>query len=364
MRDKRQHSARNRRECQQPHVWDARKATPMTYGFCEGTGRAPLGQTTSAAVKPMRSPLFGYLATRHPTETGTTGSRTTLLARIRSKRDLGPARFSDNKVYLSLDSLMMSQAQSGEAPAEPVARGKQVIVRSMLTSGRYQPAALGPRTGDAAVRSVAIGPARFLHDQLASASPDLLRSMLTTFVNTPRPTRSAAPRRDALARPGERPQRLPAPRLRHPGRDPGRGHSPTALGQLFPDWLLERRRRVEVALTSVVAPCYQLGVSTRRMEKLVESLDITRLSRSQVSEMARDLDAQVEAFRTRPLDVGPYTFVAADALVLKVREGGRVVNTCMPCWPPGSTLTGTGRSSACRSPRPRTARDGSDSSGT
>jgi putative transposase len=45
-----------------------------------------------------------------------------------------------------------------------------------------------------------------------------------------------------------------------------------------------------------------------------------------VSVMAADLDAQVEAFRTRPLDAGPYTFVAADALVLKVREGGRVVN--------------------------------------
>ena len=62
------------------------------------------------------------------------------------------------------------------------------------------------------------------------------------------------------------------------------------------------------------------------MEKLAESLGITRLSRSQVSEMARDLDDQVEAFRTRPLDAGPYPFVAADALVLKVREGGRVVN--------------------------------------
>ena len=65
---------------------------------------------------------------------------------------------------------------------------------------------------------------------------------------------------------------------------------------------------------------------TRRMEKLVETLGITRLSKSQVSEMAKDLDAQVEAFRTRPLDAGPYTFVAADALVLKVREGGRTVN--------------------------------------
>jgi transposase-like protein len=97
-------------------------------------------------------------------------------------------------------------------------------------------------------------------------------------------------------------------------------------GTYFPDWLLERRRRAEAALTSVVATSYLLGVSTRRMEKLVETLGITRLSRSQVSRMAADLDAAVEAFRTRPLDQGPYTFVAADALVLKVREGGRVVN--------------------------------------
>ena len=97
-------------------------------------------------------------------------------------------------------------------------------------------------------------------------------------------------------------------------------------GSYFPDWLLERRKRAERALTSVVATCYLLGVSTRRMEKLVESLGITSLSKSQVSMMARDLDAQVEAFRTRPLDQGPYAFVAADALVLKVRENGRVIN--------------------------------------
>jgi putative transposase len=97
-------------------------------------------------------------------------------------------------------------------------------------------------------------------------------------------------------------------------------------GSYFPDWLLERRRRAEAALVTVVATSYLLGDSTRRMEKLVETLGITRLSKSQVSEMARDLDAQVEAFRTRPLDAGPYTFVAADALVLKVREAGRTVN--------------------------------------
>jgi transposase-like protein len=58
----------------------------------------------------------------------------------------------------------------------------------------------------------------------------------------------------------------------------------------------------------------------------VQSLGITTLSKSQVSEMATELDAHVEQFRTRPLgEAGPFTFVAADALVLKVREGGRVV---------------------------------------
>ncbi len=58
----------------------------------------------------------------------------------------------------------------------------------------------------------------------------------------------------------------------------------------------------------------------------MQSLGMTGLSKSQVSEMAKDLDEHVESFRTRRLDeTGPFTFVAADALVLKVREGGRVV---------------------------------------
>jgi len=62
------------------------------------------------------------------------------------------------------------------------------------------------------------------------------------------------------------------------------------------------------------------------MEKLVATLGIDRLSKSQVSDMAKHLDEQVASFRSRPLDAGPYTFMAADALVLKVREGGRTVN--------------------------------------
>jgi putative transposase len=62
------------------------------------------------------------------------------------------------------------------------------------------------------------------------------------------------------------------------------------------------------------------------MDKLIETLCITSLSKSQVSVMAKELDTAVEAFRTRPLDAGPYTFMAADALVFEVREAGRVVN--------------------------------------
>jgi transposase-like protein len=170
----------------------------------------------------------------------------------------------------------------------------------------------------------------WLQEQLAQASPDLLRAMVATFaealmgadadavcgapfgvrsedrVNT----RNGYRRRDWDTRAGS--VELAIPKLRQ--------------GSYFPDWLLERRRRAEAALVTVVATSYLLGVSTRRMEKLVETLGITRLSKSQVSEMAKDLDAQVEAFRTRPLDAGPYTFLAADALVLKVREGGRTVN--------------------------------------
>jgi len=90
------------------------------------------------------------------------------------------------------------------------------------------------------------------------------------------------------------------------------------------------------------------------MEKLVESLGITRLSKSQVSEMVRDLDEHVAQFRHRPLDADPYTFLAADALVLKVREGGRVVDV-HALVATGVNADGTGRSSVCRSPPPRTA---------
>jgi putative transposase len=175
-----------------------------------------------------------------------------------------------------------------------------------------------------------IDPARLLHEHLTAASPDLLRSLLTTFIDT-----LMSAEADAVCGAGygtSSPDRVNTRNgYRHRDFDTRAGTLDVAIpklrqGSYFPDWLLERRKRAEAALTSVVATCYLLGVSTRRMDKLVESLGITRLSKSQVSVMARDLDDHVASFRSRPLDQGPYTFVAADALVLKVREGGRVVN--------------------------------------
>jgi putative transposase len=99
-------------------------------------------------------------------------------------------------------------------------------------------------------------------------------------------------------------------------------------GTYFPEWLLERRKRSEAALVAVVADCYLAGVSTRRMDKLVKTLGIHALSKSQVSRMAGGLDEHVAQFRHRSLaEAGPFTFLAADALTMKVCEGGRVVNT-------------------------------------
>jgi len=169
-----------------------------------------------------------------------------------------------------------------------------------------------------------------LVEQLASASPDVLREMVAAMANA---LMSAQADQLCGAEYGERsPQRanrrngyrardwdtragtveLAVPKLRH--------------GTYFPDWLLTHRRRAEQALVTVVATAYLLGVSTRRVEKLADQLGIKSLSRSQVSEMATHLDAQVTAFRERPLDAGPYTFCWVDALTVKVREDGRVVN--------------------------------------
>jgi transposase-like protein len=173
-------------------------------------------------------------------------------------------------------------------------------------------------------------PERLLEEQLADASPDLLRQMITTFANA---MLSAQADQACGAGYGERSENRTNRRNGYRARewDTRAGTVELAIpklreGSMFPDWLLTHRRRAEQALVTVVATAYLLGVSTRRVERLAEQLVVKSLSRSQVSEMAAHLDTQVAAFRERPLDQGPYTFVWVDALVVKVREDGRVVN--------------------------------------
>jgi transposase-like protein len=90
-------------------------------------------------------------------------------------------------------------------------------------------------------------------------------------------------------------------------------------GSYFPDWLIAPRRRAEKALVAAIADAYLAGVSTRRVDKLVRTLGIEGISRSQVSQIAKGLDEAVEAFRARPL-VGPFPYVWLDALVVRCRD--------------------------------------------
>jgi transposase-like protein len=95
-------------------------------------------------------------------------------------------------------------------------------------------------------------------------------------------------------------------------------------GSYFPGWLLTPRKRSEQALVATIADAYLAGVSTRRVDKLVRTLGIEGISKSEVSRLAASLDEIVTAFRDRPLS-GAYPYLSLDALVVKVREAGRIV---------------------------------------
>ena len=170
----------------------------------------------------------------------------------------------------------------------------------------------------------------WLRKQLEDADADLLRQMVQTFAET-----LMGAEADALCgapygqRSVERTNRRNGYRVRR--WDTRVGSIDLKIpklraGSYFPDWLLDARTRAERAFIQVVAEAYVKGVSTRRVAGLVETLGIASLSKSQVSELARDLDELVDDFRNRPLDQGPYTYLWADALTMKVREGGRVTN--------------------------------------
>jgi transposase-like protein len=173
----------------------------------------------------------------------------------------------------------------------------------------------------------------WLRKQLEQASPDLLRVMVQDFAEA-----LMGAEADALcgAGYGERtPERVNIRNgYRERAWDTRVGSIELSIpklrqGSYFPDWLLQPRRRAEQAFVSVIADAYLAGVSTRRVEKLVQQLGVERMSKSQVSRLAKSLDAVVEDFRTRPLDGAPYPYLVLDALEVKCREGGRTVNACV-----------------------------------
>lgn len=90
----------------------------------------------------------------------------------------------------------------------------------------------------------------------------------------------------------------------------------------FPSFL-EPRRPAERAIVSVVMEAYVNGVSTRKVDRLVEQLGIHGMSKDRVSALCRGLDERVEAFRNRPLE-GEYPYLWLDAKQLKVRDRGHV----------------------------------------
>lgn len=214
-----------------------------------------------------------------------------------------------------------------------------------------------------------IDPARLLEEQLAQASPDLLRELLGTFINT-----LLSAEADAVcgAEYGTvSPERVNRRNgYRHRDFDTRAGTLDVAIPQAPSGVLLPRvapgapqaRRTCADQRGGDLLPAWCLNPPVGQARSV---LGITSLSKSPVSEMAKELDAHVEQFRTRSLaDAGPFTFVAADALVLKVREGGRVV--------PVHALVATGVNAdrhreilaASRSPPARTAPVGWPSSAT
>ena len=95
-------------------------------------------------------------------------------------------------------------------------------------------------------------------------------------------------------------------------------------GSYFPSFL-EPRRRAERALLAVIQAAYVEGVSTRKVDDLVQALGLTGVDKSKVSRICQELDKAVSAFRERPLEA-EYPYLWLDALYLKVRQNHRIVS--------------------------------------
>src|SRR5678815_1536876 len=95
-------------------------------------------------------------------------------------------------------------------------------------------------------------------------------------------------------------------------------------GSYFPPFL-EPRKTAEKALVTVIQEAWIGGVSTRRVDELVQAMGLAGISKSQVSKLCKDIDERVNAFLDRPIE-GEWRYLWLDATYLKVRDGGRIVS--------------------------------------
>ena len=95
-------------------------------------------------------------------------------------------------------------------------------------------------------------------------------------------------------------------------------------GSYFPPFL-EARKTTEKALVAVIQEAWIGGVSTRRVDELVQAMGLSGISKSQVSKLCKEIDERVNAFLNRPIE-GDWPYLWLDATYLKVREGGRIVS--------------------------------------
>ena len=94
-------------------------------------------------------------------------------------------------------------------------------------------------------------------------------------------------------------------------------------GSYYPEWLLQRRKPVEQALVGVIVEAYINGVSTRKIDRLVQQMGLDGIDKSTVSRITKEMDETVNSFLERPLQ-GSYPYMWLDAVYIKVREDKKV----------------------------------------
>jgi len=160
-----------------------------------------------------------------------------------------------------------------------------------------------------------------VREAVALVARELMEAAISMEVGAQRG--EVAPDVRSTHRNGYRPRPWETPRRGDRAADPEKASRPGVLPSF-----LEPRRRSEQAIVAAVLEAYVNGVSTRKVDRLVEQLGIGGMTKDRVSALCRNLDEQVELFRGRPLE-GAYPYLWLDARHVKVSDHGRVVSKAL-----------------------------------